>query len=416
MQEHELNATKSHYESPHPGQCPDLDIESAFKVRRFSETELNQPFSAKDLPNSIVRIRDLHYALNQVAIVSITDLNGDIIYANENFIKVMKYDASEVIGKNHRIFNSGFHDRKFFKNLWDRLLAGQVWQGEVRDKAKDGSFVWLRSTIVPFIDDHGRSYQYVSLRTDITAEKNRAEARESERAHREYVARLSALGEIAANLAHEIRNPLASILLNTQSMARAAKEALPSSERLDRYLLTIERTAKRIERIIDNVQRLSRDGTHDRFERVDLCGLVEETLEFCKARFERGDVQLNVEFPKPGNLKLSCRAVQISQVLLNLLNNAFDAVQDLPERWVKLKIREDSENFVMEVMDSGSGVPKEIQEKIMSPYFTTKQAGKGTGLGLSISRKIIEEHRGQLQLISATGPTTFQVRIPRLRP
>ena len=384
-----------------------------FLESRFRDSKMNPSAAEEDFVGSLARIRDLHYALNQIAIVSITDLKGDITYANELFGKVMKVSPSEIVGKNHRVFNSGFHDREFFKNLWDTLLAGEVWRGEVRDRASDGSFVWLKSTIIPFLDERGRPYQYVCLRTDITEERNRAEARESERAHREYVGRLAGLGEIAGNLAHEIRNPLAAILLNTQSMSRIDRAGAATPERLVRYLETIERTAKRIERIIDNVHRLSRDGTHDRFEPVNLVELVEETLGFCRARFEKGSVHLSVDYSASKVEDLACRPVQISQVLLNLLNNAFDAVQGLADAWVKLRVLDDPEGVTIEVTDSGAGVPESIRARIMDPYFTTKEAGKGTGLGLSISRRIVEEHRGNLQLAPGSNPTTFRLRLPR---
>ncbi|MGH7338935.1 MAG: PAS domain S-box protein, partial [Candidatus Rokuibacteriota bacterium] len=166
-------------------------------VVRFKGLERRSVRQLKDLA-------DLKYALDQAAIVATTDVRGRITYVNEQFCEISKYSARELLGQDHRIINSGLHPKSFFHQLWYTIAGGRVWHGEIRNRAKDGTFYWVDTTIVPFLDASGRPYQYTAIRSDIT-ERKLAEERLREQAA------LARVGQLAAVVAHEVKNPLAGI-------------------------------------------------------------------------------------------------------------------------------------------------------------------------------------------------------------
>ena len=156
------------------------------------------------IERSVKELEDTKYALDQSAIVARTDTRGIIRYANDKFCEISKSSREELIGRDHRIINSGYHPKAFIRDLWETISSGRIWTGELRNRAKDGTLYWVDTTIVPFLDDQGRPYQYVAIRYDITKRKR------SEELLREQAA-LARLGEMAAVVAHEVKNPLAGI-------------------------------------------------------------------------------------------------------------------------------------------------------------------------------------------------------------
>ena len=228
--------------------------------------------------------------------------------------------------------------------------------------------------------------------------------------------RMSALGEMASGIAHEINNPLAIIGGKAQLVIRriegAKVDAPLDAVHAVQQLKTIDSMVVRIAAIIRGLRSFARDGQGDPFEQASVKVMIDDTIALCQSRFQNHDVRLD-HFRLETDISIDCRAVQITQVLLNLLNNAYDAVKDLPEKWVKLSVSEEGDLIIFVVTDSGSGIPLEIRDNILKPFFTTKSVGQGTGLGLSIASGIAKDHSGLLEIDGSNPNTSFKLTLPK---
>lgn len=231
--------------------------------------------------------------------------------------------------------------------------------------------------------------------------------------------KMASLGQMAAGLAHEINNPLAIIKGKVQLASQLIGKGPTSLASAQKHLLAAEQTVDRIAKIIKGLRSFSRDSSGDPFSSVHLKQVIDETVSFCGARFTNFGVKLLVELDKD-DVVVDCRPVEISQVLLNLLNNAFDAVYEVnkqannehKDNWVKLTTKIVGDAVEIAVIDSGAGIPDSIKLKLMQPFFTTKEVGKGTGLGLSICRGIVEGHSGKFYLDEQSVNTKFVMLLP----
>jgi C4-dicarboxylate-specific signal transduction histidine kinase len=224
--------------------------------------------------------------------------------------------------------------------------------------------------------------------------------------------KMASLGEMAAGIAHEINNPLAIISCHVQQLKDMVDAGDFEKENMAELADKVDQTALRISKIIRSLRFFARDGQDDPYEEASVREIVNDTLEFCRQRFLSHAVDLRVN-PIPESLMIECRAVQIGQVLLNLLNNAHDAVEKLPDRWIELSVEDLEDAVRISVIDSGSGIASHIRGRILEPFFTTKEVGKGTGLGLSISKGIIESHHGNLYVDENWPHTRFVLEIPK---
>ena len=228
-------------------------------------------------------------------------------------------------------------------------------------------------------------------------------------------ARMTALGEMASGIAHEINNPLAIISLASQHIVDSAENPKVDKAAVVEKARRVAKNAKRIDSIIRGLRTLTRNAEADPMEVSSIKGIVDDTLEICRERFRSHQITLDVVLP-PEDLTISCRASQIAQVLLNLLNNAHDAVVEMgeqKEKWVRLGVDKTTDGIRILITDCGNGIPEKVREKLFQSFFTTKGFGKGTGLGLSLSRKIIEGHGGTLEINTSSPNTQFVILLPK---
>ncbi len=236
---------------------------------------------------------------------------------------------------------------------------------------------------------------------------------DTQRTKAEFSARLATLGEMAGGIAHEINNPLAVIIGVSSQISASLKQPSPDLVKLSERIDKISKTSFRISKIIAGLQSFSRQSDKDAFVPTKVSQIVEDTLELCREKFYQNSVQLNVH--ELVDVEVPVRSVQISQVLINLLNNAFDAVKKLSQPTIDLTFQETETEVFINVSDSGPGIPKANLERIFDPFFTTKDVGQGTGLGLSISRGIMLDHQGEITYLPNEGRTTFRLRLPKMR-
>lgn len=221
--------------------------------------------------------------------------------------------------------------------------------------------------------------------------------------------RLITLGEMAGGIAHEINNPIgvingkANLLLKYLKAGKFTDEI--GSEQLQKIILMTNRVAT----IVKGLRLFSRNADSDSFTIVNLNTLVANVLSFCSEKFNAQKIKIELEILP--DVSMECRSTQIEQVLLNLLNNAYDAVMPLAEKWVRIVVK-NTNNIQISVTDSGQGIPSDVVEKMMQPFFTTKEIGRGVGLGLSISKGIIEDHHGTLAYNSLSTNTCFVISLP----
>ena len=224
-------------------------------------------------------------------------------------------------------------------------------------------------------------------------------------------AKLVALGQLAAGIAHEVNNPLAVISGLAQRLSLLSADGTLTQEEIQKTGDKIADVSERIGSIVRGLLALSRDASGDPFVEIPLDRVLNLTLDCCRVRVEAQGVSFRVdEIPK--NCRVIGREAQISEVFLNLINNSLDAIKLLDDRWIEIKVNSTGAHAEVAITDSGNGIPLVVRRKMFDPFFTTKPAGKGTGLGLSVSRGIMTAHRGQISYDDKSPRTRFVIRLP----
>jgi PAS domain S-box-containing protein len=330
---------------------------------------------------------------------------------NDEFCRISKYPREELLGKDHRIINSAFHPKEFIRHLWTTIASGKVWKGELRNRAKDGSIYWVDTTIVPFLNSEGKPYQYVAIRHDITQRKLAEDQVLQQAAELQRAAQLSFVGELAAGLAHEIKNPLAGIQGAVDILIRRRDKNDPEREALEGMRHEVER--------IDSTVRALLDRARPRLVSVKATSLTEivaraVNLARSQSSNESTKDRIKIEFDPPEDpITIPIDAAQIEDAVLNLIINAIDAIDGNGE--VNIQVGQTDTEFENEaiviVSDNGRGISEDDLVKVFNPFFTTRAGG--TGLGLPAVRRIVRAHGGRVEVQSTLGQgATFTIHLP----
>jgi PAS domain S-box-containing protein len=360
---------------------------SAFLVSRYTRI-------ARALDRSVKDLADTTFALDQAAIVATTDVRGRITSVNDKFCEISKFSRAELLGQDHRIINSGHHPQEFIRELWRTIAGGGIWHGEIRNRAKDGTIYWVDTTIIPFLDEKRKPYQYMAIRYDIT-ERKQAESRLREQAA------LARLGEMAAVVAHEVKNPLAGI----RGALQVIGGRLPESSR-DRGIMTdIVARLDSLNNIVQDLLVFARPR-EPKLAPVPLADLLEQTAALLKRDPAHAGIDVHVTGDRP---VVRADPEQLQIVFQNLLLNAAQASAASGD--VRVSIACDPVECRIEIVDHGPGMPPHVLERIFEPFFTTKH--RGTGLGLPTAKHVIEQHHGRIEIsCPETGGTTVVVTLP----
>jgi PAS domain S-box-containing protein len=339
-------------------------------------------------------LADFKCALDHAAIVAITDVTGRITYANDKFCEISGYSRDELIGQDHRIINSGHHPKDVIRDLWVTIANGRVWHGELCNRAKDGHLYWVDTTIVPFLDAAGKPYQYIAIRADITARKA-AEAQLADQAA------LARVGQIAAMVAHEVRNPLAGIKGAMQILAARRASGDPESQVMQEIIGRIDALCE----LINDLMLFARPRPL-RLAPLHLRALAEEGTAFLKRDQALHAVEIDVE---GGDATVQADGELIRATVANLLLNAAQAMGGRGR--ITIRLSSTGSHATIEIRDSGPGIPADIRAQIFEPFFTTKS--RGGGLGLPIAKRTAERHGGTLTLdCPPDGGTVATLTLP----
>ncbi|HEX2607087.1 MAG TPA: PAS domain S-box protein [Flavisolibacter sp.] len=374
---------------------------------------------------------DYKHALDESCIVAITDQKGTITHVNANFCRISGYSKAELLGQDHQIINSGYHPASFIRELWVTIAHGKIWRGELRNKAKDGSYYWVDTTIVPFLNEKGKPYQYLAIRNDITARKQAEEelVKSNEQLETKVQERTLELTQalerekelsdmksrFVSMASHEFRTPLSAILSSTSLVEHYLQPE--QTEKRTKHLDRIRSSVKNLTNILDeflSLEKLEQGKVETHATTFDLKESIQDAIEDMEGMSKRR--RQTILFQYEGEELISQDKKILKNVLLNLLSNAIKYSPD--EKAIKINVQVDPASVRISIRDEGIGIPKEAQQHLFEKFYRANNAVniQGTGLGLNIVKRYMELLKGSIHFESEEGQgTVFHLLMPRYR-
>jgi PAS domain S-box-containing protein len=381
-------------------------VQSGRSVQNDLERELKAKGATLARLDLQKRVLDLH------AIVSETDIHGNITYVNDAFCKISQYSREELIGNNHRIVTASYHPDEFWRDMYATLQRGEVWRGEVCSRSKDGSLYWAQTTNTPAKDENGEIVGYVSARTNITEAKER----EGRLQHTQILLRHAmakaeaaslAKSEFLAMMSHEIRTPMNGFI----GMLELLKEEKLSTVQRD-LVGTAHDCADALLVVINDILDYSKmEAGKVALERISFSPIqiVDNVKSMFSARAQAKGLTLDIEIAPDMPPWIIGDPTRVRQILINLVGNAIKFTTSGSVRVVGVHHTKPdaSLKLLFEVRDTGIGVPLEARSKLFDRFSqadgsTTRRFG-GTGLGLAICKQLVEMMHGEIGVESQVG-------------
>lgn len=355
-----------------------------------------------------IRTKAMESTFDGIFIIDALKPDFRIIYANPSFYALTGFTKKEVIGKNYFLLYGNTENSLLVKEIKQTLLQGKIFQGEMLHHKKNGEKFWslLRITLVR--DKDGTITHYVGNKTDMTLMKQRNLEIEVQREELLHVTRVGKLAEFVSSLAHEISQPLTAILSYAQAAQRMYAGREPQLQEILQYIINDDQRAAEVIRRL----RYLLKKTKPSFEQLDINVLINDTITLMMPHITAKNKVIKFE-PSANLPSVQGDRIQLQQVLLNLISNSLEAMElndDARDLLIKTSFK-DADTLLVEVKDSGCGVPEENMKKLFGHFFTNKP--DGLGMGLSISRSIVEAHGGLLEAKNNTDRgATFYFTLP----
>lgn len=341
----------------------------------------------------------------------VVDPNGVIVFANRGRGPLSR---EEMVGRKIQSLYLPGEVENADVAIAEVMLTGGTARFDVKGRVTDGPDTTYSQRMTA-IEQDGSVIGIMVMESDVTEKLKLAEEVEVERAKAMHATKFATLGEMASNIAHEINTPLAHISLLSEMLRERVDKGTMDPGEMRGISDQIDTTLTRITRTVKSLRSFARQAEGDPFVCAPIAEIVGETLELMRERMYTEDVELKLDVI-PADIMVECRSTQITQVLLNLCSNAVDAIAGRDSRWLKVEVADLGISVEISVTDSGPPIPREVREKIMQPFFTTKPSGKGTGLGLSVSKGIAGYHHGLLYLDELSTQTRFVLLLPKNQP
>ena len=370
------------------------------KPTRFTGTHLDVTITEKA---RIVSEQDQKLLLRLVndmpAAMAMFDNEVRYLAASEKWLKDFSITDTAYIGRSHYDIFPDIPQR--WKEIHQKALRGEELSSD-RDlfERDDGSRIWLRWSIRPWRKSNGGIGGIMMLTENITEQTEAAIALE-------HSAKMTALGEMASGIAHEINNPLTIIAGKSQVLELLLQEKQLDHKKISEAAKSIRLTVDRIASIVQGMRNISRESSHNELVVVDMLSVIKDTINLCQDRLDKKGIKLLLPLEA---CKVKTNPTHVSQIILNLLNNSVDALTEIPDRWIKIDLKQVGNSIILSVIDSGPMISLSLQNKIFQPFFTTKPPGEGTGLGLSVSQSLAKNIGASLKLDKDSPNMKFDLK------